>query len=69
MDRHVGKSGKRIIGDNHAYRSVPTGSKKWLKPTWKVNIYTIIKQNMTNSTFIIVLKAFIALKRTRALTF
>ena len=54
MDRHVGKSGKRISGDNHAYRSVPTGSKKWLKPTWKVNIYTILKQNMTISTFIIV---------------
>ena len=54
MDRHIGKSGKRISGDNHAYRSVPTGSKKWLKPTLKANIYTIIKQNMTISTFIIV---------------
>ena len=53
MDRHIGKSAKRIRGDNHAYPSVPTGSKKWRKPNLKVNIYTIFIQNMTISTFII----------------
>ena len=32
IDRHTGKSGKRISGDNNTYRSVPTGWKEWLKP-------------------------------------
>ena len=28
MDRHIGKSEKRIGGDKHAHHSVPTGFKK-----------------------------------------
>ena len=28
MDRYIGQCGKRISGDNHAYRPVPTGLRK-----------------------------------------